>query len=174
MSADTNLKSRRQCAVPTRTIVGISELAVSTVGSGTLVTHSLGSCMGVSIHDPVAHVGGMLHAMMPLSAADPERARTKPGMYVDSGMTTLLERMFALGATKRNLVIRVAGGASNMDSDSVFRIGERNYTVLRKILWKNALFIQSEDVGGSKSRTMTLDLATGETTIKSNGVMRPL
>jgi len=51
----------------------------------------------------------------------------------------------------------------------VFKIGERNYTVLRKILWKNDILIAAQDIGGTVSRTMYLYMATGETRIKSGG-----
>ena len=39
-----------------------------------LVTYSLGSCIGLSLYDPVARVGGLLHAMLPLSSLDPVKA----------------------------------------------------------------------------------------------------
>ncbi len=51
----------------------------------------------------------------------------------------------------------------------LFRIGERNYTVFRKILWKNGMMIKSEEVGGSVSRTMKLDIATGNVFLRSEG-----
>ncbi len=32
-----------------------------------LVTHALGSCLGLMVYDPQEQVGGLLHAMLPLS-----------------------------------------------------------------------------------------------------------
>ena len=32
-----------------------------------LVTHALGSCLGLIVYDPQEHIGGLLHAMLPLS-----------------------------------------------------------------------------------------------------------
>ena len=55
-----------------------------------------------------------------------------------------------------------------MDQKKFFNIGERNYVVLRKILWKNNILINGEDVGGSIARTMRLDIGTGTVTIKSS------
>lgn len=46
-------------------IVGIADLAVSNNPSVTLATYSLGSCLGVTIYDPVIRAGGLLHIMLP-------------------------------------------------------------------------------------------------------------
>ncbi len=150
-------------------VVGISELQVSRDPSVVLVTYSLGSCVGLSLHDPIARVGGLLHAMMPVSAADPVKAIERPAMYTDTGVAALLQALFDAGATRSNLVARVAGAASQMEQSSIFRIGERNYMVLRKLLWKNDILIAGEDVGGSASRTMYLEVGTGRTLIRKNG-----
>ncbi len=53
--------------------------------------------------------------------------------------------------------------------EETFRIGQRNYTILRKFLWKNNILINKEDVGGSKARTLSLYMADGRTTVKSEG-----
>ena len=41
--------------------------------------------------------------------------------------------------------------------------------VLRKLLWKNGILLAAEDVGGSFSRTMWLETATGRTRLKRQG-----
>jgi len=56
----------------------------------------------------------------------------------------------------------------------MFKIGERNYLVLKKLLWKNNILITSEDVGGTSSRTMYFDLSEGQVILKSNGTQRVL
>lgn len=155
-------------------VIGISELAVTGAREDVLVTYSLGSCVGLALHDPEAGVGGMLHAMMPFSKADPVKAAAVPAMYVDTGATVLLQKLFDLGATRSNLVAWVAGAATQVDAQGLFRIGERNYAVTRKVLWKNGILIADEEVGGSASRTMTLDVAAGRVYIKSAGSTQEL
>lgn len=155
-------------------IVGISELAVSSDSAVTLVTYSLGSCVALSLHDPVAGVGGLMHAMMPASKASVEKAAENPAAYTDTAATLLIQRMYAHGATRKNLVAKVVGAASHVDNESFFKIGERNYTVLRKVLWKNEILIAAEDVGGSTSRTVYLEVRSGRTLVKSNGSLKPL
>ncbi len=150
-------------------IVGISEMFVSRDPEDVVVTYSLGSCVGLSLYDPVAKVGGMVHCMLPLSKIDPEKAAIKPCMFTDTGSMKLLQELFNLGATRGNLVVKVAGAASLLDEKGLFKIGERNYTVLRKVLWKNELLIAGEDVHGTASRTLTLYMKDGRVTIKSGG-----
>jgi len=75
--------------------------------------------------------------------------------------------MFAHGATKKDLEIKVAGAASPLDTCNGFRIGERNHAMLRKLLWKNAILIATERVGGTAPRTLLLDIETGCVRIRS-------
>lgn len=150
-------------------VVGISELGVSDRPDDLLVTYSLGSCIGVVIYDPVASVGGLIHCMLPLSRVDPAKAKEKPAMFVDTGIPFLFEQAYRLGGQKKRLMVKVAGCAEFLDEKGIFRIGQRNYTVLRKMLWKNNLLIDAEDVGGNWSRTMLLEVGTGRVIVKSAG-----
>lgn len=150
-------------------VIGISEMAVTDSAETTLVTYSLGSCVGLALHDPVAGVGGMLHALMPFSKADPVKAAQTPAMYADTGVAALLQRLFDMGAKRENLVAWVAGASNQLDAQELFRIGERNHAVTRKILWKNGILIADEDVGGAVSRTLMLDIGAGRAYIKSRG-----
>lgn len=129
----------------------------------TIITYALGSCLGIALYDPEVKAGGLLHVMLPLSKMDPEKAKMKPGMYVDSALAKVLHKLYGLGARKKNLIISVAGGASmkaNPDDD-YFKIGKRNFTTLRKLLWKNDFIITNKDIGGVKSRTMSIRIADG-------------
>ncbi|OFZ54183.1 MAG: hypothetical protein A2428_01835 [Bdellovibrionales bacterium RIFOXYC1_FULL_54_43] len=146
--------------------VGISELGVTANADESLITYSLGSCAGVSLMDPVTGTGGMIHCMLPLSSNDPERARQVPAMYVDTGLVQLLQRMFEAGVERKHILCKVAGCGAPADSDGVFKIGERNYTVLKKVLWKNNIVIKGECIGGNRPKTMLLELASGKTFVR--------
>ncbi|SMO67504.1 chemotaxis protein CheD [Gracilimonas mengyeensis] len=158
-----------------RKVVGVSDLKVSNNPGEIIITHALGSCLGITAFDPVAGVGGMVHVMLPLSKADPEKAKQKPAMYVDTGLQWLLHKVYDLGARKDNIEIIVAGGASMKrgDGDDYFKIGKRNFTTLRKLLWKNGFMIAHQDVGGNISRTMTLSVADGVVTINKQPINAP-
>jgi len=152
--------------------VGVADMKVSAERGDLIITHALGSCLGVVVHDPVACVGGLLHVMLPLSTIDPVKADRNPFMFVDTGFPKLLIECFKTGAQKERLEIRVAGGADS--HESLFQIGKRNLIILRKLLWKNGLLLKSYDVGGGNSRTMSLEIGTGKVTIKSGGQMKNL
>jgi chemotaxis protein CheD len=149
-------------------VVGISDFQVSNNPEDVLITYSLGSCIGMTVFDPAAHVGGMIHYMLPLSRISPEKALAKPAMFADTGVPELLKKIFEMGASKSRLIIKAAGGSQLMDQHKVFNIGERNFLVLRKILWKNNILIKASDVGGVISRTLRFELATGRVFVKSS------
>lgn len=139
-------------------------------GNGTeLVTHSLGSCLGVAIYDPVARVGGLLHAMLPDSSLNPKRARKNPEAFVDTGLPRLFKAAYALGAEKRRIKVVIAGGAQVVRGAGVFGIGKRNYAAARKMLWRNNVLVHAEDVGGSISRTVYLSVGAGEVRLTLGG-----
>lgn len=149
--------------------VGISEMQVSSNPEDVLITYSLGSCIGVAFYDEAVQVGALIHCMLPLSRIDPQRALVSPCMFADTGIPLALQTMLNMGADKRRIVAKVAGAAKLMDEKDTFRIGERNWIVLRKILWKNNILIAAEETGGSVARTMILEISTGRTLIKSRG-----
>ncbi|MCB0351992.1 MAG: chemotaxis protein CheD [Bdellovibrionales bacterium] len=152
-----------------KTHVGIAQFAASSDPSEMLIAANLGSCLGVAVFDRKAGVGGMVHCLLPLSKSDPEKAKENPCMYVDTGVAHLLNQLLNLGASKERLEVCVAGGANIADTTNVFEIGKKNFTILRKILWKNNLLIAAQDVGESVSRTITLDMETGEIKLRREG-----
>lgn len=152
-----------------KVIIGIAELAVSNNTSATLTTYSLGSCLGITIYDPVVKVGGLLHIMLPDSRIDSAKAAAQPAMFVDSGVPALFRAAYKLGADKHRVQICVAGGAQIMDNSGYFNIGKRNYEALTKMLNEHGLRIHAEQVGGMVNRTMYLNLATGDVRLKVSG-----
>ncbi|MCZ2148827.1 MAG: chemotaxis protein CheD [Bryobacterales bacterium] len=150
--------------------VGVGDCEVSSEASATLATYALGSCIAVAIHDPVAVVGGLLHFMLPESALNPHKAAQRPFLFADTGIPLLFQTAYQLGAEKRRLLVRVAGGAQVMDEDGIFHIGRRNYLALRKILWRAGVMIHGEEVGGMISRTVKLDVSTGRFWVREPGM----
>ena len=146
-------------------------MKLSAQAGDVLVAYALGSCLGLAIYDPVARVGGLLHVMLPSSSIDPRKAAERPYMFVDTGVPRLFQECYRVGADKRRLVVKVAGGASiNRDlADDSFRIGARNYTMLRRLLSRNSVRLHGVDVGGIQSRTVSLEIGTGNVTVKSQG-----
>lgn len=152
-----------------RMVVGMADMAASNQPSLTLTTYSLGSCLGVSIYDPLTRVGGMLHAMLPDSSISAEKASSRPGMFLDTALPQLLGTARQLRLDPNRAIICVAGGAQIMDSQGFFNIGRRNQDALRELLREAGLRIAAEEVGGTINRTMSLRLMTGEVRLKVSG-----
>ena len=149
--------------------VGISEMKVTDCPDDILVTYSLGSCIGVTIYDPEAMVGGMIHCMLPLSSHNKSKSEINPCMFTDTGIVKLLKAIYDLGGSRKRLIVKAAGASNLLDDQGLFMIGKKNHAIMRKVLWKNNILIASEDVGGSKARTLYLHMATGITIVKSGG-----
>jgi chemotaxis protein CheD len=157
----------RTVSFPQRVIVGVGEMSVSDNPSVTLSTYALGSCVAVVVYDAFAKVGGMLHMMLPDSKISPDKAATQPAMFVDTGLPLLFNALAALNTEPKRLRIFVAGGASVRCTDDTFRIGERNVRVTADFLAQRGCMVRQTAVGGTINRTVHLNIATGEITLKT-------
>lgn len=150
-------------------IVGISDIKISNASDDVIITYALGSCIGISVYDPVAKVGGLLHYMLPDSTLDEKKAKDNPAMFADTGIPTLFKACYRLGAEKKRMIVKAVGGASILDDTNFFRIGQKNIMAMRKIFWKNNVMLASEDTGANHNRTVRLEMATGKTFVRSSG-----
>lgn len=150
-------------------LVGIAELKTALLPDR-LITLGLGSCVGVSIFDPVARVGGLLHIMLPDSAQFNDI--TKPAKFADLGIPILVSEMRRLGGSIRFFQAKLAGGAqmfSGLNKNLMLNIGECNIAVAKRTLKGLGIKVMAEDVGGNKGRTMILDTSTGQVLIRTAG-----
>ena len=155
--------------------VGISDLAVTKDPNDVVITYSLGSCLGVTVYDPEVFVGGMVHCQLPTcSTEDKSKSKINPAMFVDTGVSLLFQKFFELGGSKSRMIVKAAGCAAILDSNGFFRIGERNITLFRKLLWKNGILLKGSEMGGDVSRTLVLEMGTGRTIVRSKGEEREL
>ncbi len=151
-------------------IVGVADMRISDGGGVVLVTHALGSCLGLTAYDETSRVGGLLHVMLPSSRINPDKAKVNPFMFVDTGVPAFFRAIYAAGGVKRRLRVSVAGGANvHRSENDRFAIGKRNYLTLKKMLWKNGVLINAEDVGGAHARTMYLAIDTGRVWVSTAG-----
>lgn len=149
-------------------IVGMADMKVSGAGGDILVTYALGSCVGLTVYDRLAGVGGMLHAMMPDSSIDPEKSKENPCMFIDTGLLKLIDGCVRMGAKKERLEIKAAG-CSALKTSGFFKIGYRNFNSLTSVLSGLNLSLQAYDVGGKSSRNMRLMISDGEVLVEDGG-----
>jgi chemotaxis protein CheD len=149
-------------------VVNIADMKISTNPEECLVTYSLGSCVALAVYDPYTKMSGLIHIMLPESYKEKNVLTANPYKFVDLGLPALYKEMFKSGCKRNHVITKVIGGSNVMDKNKFFNIGERNYTAVRKILWRNNMIIHKEDVGGSKSRTVRLYIATGKVLISNS------
>ena len=147
--------------------VNIADMKISNKEDECLVTYSLGSCVALAVYDPYTKISGLIHIMLPESAIEKNVLTCNPYKFVDLGVPALYKEMFKAGVKRNHVITKVIGGSNVMDKNKFFNIGERNYTAVRKILWRNNMIIHKEDVGGSKSRTVRIYTATGKVLVSN-------
>jgi len=155
--------------------IGMADLKAVGGRSGILRTTGLGSCVGLTLHDPQAGVSGMAHIMLP----DSEIAREKPfnvAKYADTAVPELIRQMKALGADEGRLVAKMAGGAQmfNFTASEAMRIGQRNVEAVKRMLHRFRIPLVAEDTGEHYGRTIEFHCDTGLLVVRSvqQGVKR--
>lgn len=78
----------------------------------------------------------------------------------------MFREAYKLGARKTKLKVKIAGCSQIMDEGNFFNIGKRNYAAARKLFWKNNVLLDGEYCDSSKSITLSLDIETGDVTMK--------
>jgi chemotaxis protein CheD len=152
----------------TNLVVGVGDCKVSKDPGECLVTYALGSCIAIAIHDPVTHVAGLLHYLLPESKIDTEKAARNPYMFADTGIPALFHLAYSLGAEKKRLRVTVAGGAQVFASE-LFQIGKRNQLAMKKILWRAGVLVHHEETGGDHSRTIRMEANSGHVFMRVAG-----
>jgi len=150
---------------PDHVVVGVGESAVGR-HPDVLVTQALGSCVGVCLWDPRTRIGGMAHVMLPSAPASGFSGR--PHRFASIAVPELVEAMVALGANRRGLVAKLAGGSAMFKGDSgIDSIGGRNVAAVRMQLAAQGITVGAADTGGSHARTIELHLDTGVLVVRS-------
>lgn len=148
--------------------VGMADLNVAQRGD-ILKTTGLGSCVGLTLYDARAGVGGMAHVMLPSSEIARDQA-FNAAKYADTALPELIKRMLALGASIQGMAAKMAGGAQMFTfsgQGDTMRIGPRNVESCKKILGAYNIFVAAEDTGANYGRTIELDSSTGMLTVRS-------
>ena len=71
-------------------MVGLGEVKISKDPETVLACLGLGSCVAITVFDPVAKIGGMAHVVLPESRG---RSGEKAGRYADVAIPQLLEKL---------------------------------------------------------------------------------
>ena len=150
--------------------VGIADLNL-VLDPGSIMTIGLGSCIGIALYDKTLKVAGLAHIMLPDSTQF--KNNTNPMKFADLAIPLLIEKMEEQGCKKRNLIAKIAGGASMFnfsDKSIISDIGKRNAEAVKKTLKDKLIPIVAEETGGNKGRTMIVQANDGKVILKVVGL----
>jgi chemotaxis protein CheD len=156
--------------------VGIGELSISKDSNQVLKCVGIGSCIALCAYDPVAGMGGIAHFLLPCSRNRDEMS--SPVKYIDSGVPHMLNKMIKNGATRSNMILKIAGGAKMLSipgSNPNLDIGQKNIAEIKAALGRENIPICGADLGGTFGRTIEFFIGNGKITVKAvNGSLKEL
>jgi chemotaxis protein CheD len=151
----------------TETMVRMGELAVSSRPGHVLVSLGLGSCIGLALLDRRMGIAGLAHIVLPQSQG---HGHDNPRKFADLAIPQMLGQLEDLGARKLRLEAALVGGASMFAvSAASLEVGQRNEAAVRDLLKGLRIPVVAEATGGSRGRTIRVDVATSAVTVREAG-----
>ncbi|HJW30058.1 MAG TPA: hypothetical protein VJ508_12540, partial [Saprospiraceae bacterium] len=131
-----------------------------------LLESMLGTCIGITICDPTANVGGLIHLLLP---EPPEKIDPwQPEKYAATGLPIFIDALLKAGASRERMRACIAGGAlidPVCDMDISLDIGGRTFEIAEQVLRKVGIPIVAAETGGFFSCRLNLNLQTWESRI---------
>lgn len=152
--------------------VGMADLKTCVAPNG-VTTLGLGSCVGIAIRDPQTKIGGLAHIMLPDSTAMRNGQMNIP-KFADTGIEELVRQMERIGAMRKRMVAKIAGGATmfpfqGQSNVNVGQVGERNVEATKAKLKELKIPILAQDTGANYGRTVIFYPETGDYIIRAVG-----
>lgn len=150
--------------------VGMADMNITT-HPGVLTTLGLGSCIGIALYDPISKIAGLAHIMLPDSTQI--KNNSNAAKFADTATVQLLANMIKIGANRRHIRAKLAGGAQmfafNEQTSDMMRIGTRNAQAAQTVLHKLGITVVAQDTGENYGRTIELYTDDGRLVIKTIG-----
>jgi chemotaxis protein CheD len=152
---------------PSQEVINVGMAQVCISRSPTKLTAVLGSCLGICLYHPKSRTGGLAHTVLPQSNGQATQA---PGKFVDTAILYLVETFRkSLGISPNELQAKLTGGACMFPTTGPLQIGDANIQQAVTKLQELGIPVVSQDVGGTKGRRITFDLATGRVEVQQVG-----
>ena len=145
--------------------VGIGKYAISDQKGEIIVTHSLGTCVAVILNSPICPSTAMAHVVLPTRLI--ERDEHHMGYYADEIIPFLLNHYEKnLGCSRYDVNVSLYGGAHALLQEDIFKVGQKNVSMIEDILRRRGYRIKEAIVGGNNSRTVSVEVATGKIVLR--------
>lgn len=146
-------------------VVGIAE-GKTAVEQQVLISYALGSCVGVCLYDKSRKIAGMVHVILPEKAVAVNREN--PYKFGDEGVRRLIQEMERLGAEKKRLTAKIAGGAKMFEAGRPeWEIGAQNVASVKKTLAEEGIRLIAEDTGKNYGRTVSFYAGDGRLEVRT-------
>ena len=131
-----------------------------------LRTSGIGSCIAITLYDPIKRIGGMAH---PILTVNDSKEVDNPLRFVETVIDVMINALEALGALKTRLEAKIIGGANmfKVFDKNPESIGMQNIEAAKKKLVKEGIEIIANDTGGNAGRSAAFDLGTGLVEVKT-------
>lgn len=129
----------------------------------------LGSCVSACIWDPVTHIGGMNHFMLPDNAnvkSIADGVIGLPARYGAYAMEVLINNLVKMGANKSSLRAKIFGGANVTQGFQNFDVGGRNCAFVQVYLEEEHIPVLASDLLDIYPRKVYFFTSTGKVLIK--------
>jgi len=147
-------------------MVRMGELAISDTPGEVLVSLGLGSCIGLAVVDKRAGVAGLAHIVLPATSGAPKPESLNK--FADHAVPALVDGMVERGASRVFMQAALVGGAS-MFAGAGLEVGSRNADAVRELIASRRVPVVAEAVGGSRGRTVKVDVTNGTVSVREAG-----
>lgn len=152
--------------------IGIGEYAITDNTEEQIVTHALGSCVALVLYCPISRCGAMAHIVLPSQDKNHRHMQGKEAYYADDVVPRLLDFYMNKALCHEGaLKVAIVGGAVSRNKNDVFKVGKRNVERVKAHLNAYGLSYDDSEVLGSFSRTVTIDIKSGQVTIKKQQML---
>lgn len=126
-------------------------------GDIALRSNAIGSCIVVAAYDHSNRTGGLAHILLPGSAPENERLKTK---YAADAISEMISGLELAGTDIKDIVVCLVG-AGNVLEKADDTICKKNIESVTGLLRERNIPVRKSVLGGIKRRSLYMDTASG-------------
>jgi chemotaxis protein CheD len=153
-------------------IVGIGEYMITSTLGESIATYALGSCVALILHCKKSKQTAMAHIVLPHRDLRHRSGPSKPAYFAVDIVPRLIEEfLFHPKCDASSIEATLVGGAESKNRQDVFKVGERNLQITKKLLEKHQVPYLDYETLGHYSRTVEVFVDTGTIKVKKQEML---
>ncbi len=138
--------------------IAVKPMKCEFANEGLLWIDKIATGVGIILFNPQHRIAAGLHILRGLSQG---RNTENPAYFADTAIEYVIQEFQKRGVVGQ-ISVAIAGGAAMMSSGESENVGARLVSTVKTLLEKKNLAIKLESVGGSKLRTIILNIDEGK------------